>query len=223
MKIGLKTATSASFGSWIHNHPLLPLYLHTVGETVHCFTRCMLCIAWPTLKRCVWPVNIEHRGHIKRLFNPIIQQAAVQKADAGKKKYCRALSVPCCPLALFSFLSHSFLSFLLSPLPHETHSLRPLHPHIPLKPTFVLNRPLFFFFFKHLLWHSCRKQSLFLDRSAPAFIITLSAKQSHPLSLRYQLPGCYHIHAIFTLRGHYVTLSTLYANTASSFFFIRQR
>lgn len=64
------------------------------------------------------------------------------------------------------------------------------------------------------------KLSLFLDRSAPAFIITLSAKQSHPLSLRYQLPGCYQIHAIFTLQGHYDTFSTLYANTAFFCFFL---
>lgn len=93
------------------------------------------------LRGSVWHVyiKIQHRGHIKRLFNPIIQQAAVQKADAGKQW---AL----CAARLLSFpSSHTPLSLsLLSLLPQTTHCLLPLHSQIPPKPTFDSRPPCFF-------------------------------------------------------------------------------
>lgn len=102
---GLRKVTSTS---------LFAGYKTTLGFlALPCFTWCMLCIKWPILEGTVWHVNIkiQHRGHIKRLFNPIIQQAAVQKADAGKHW---AFSVPCCPLLLLHPPSSLFVFYTLA-------------------------------------------------------------------------------------------------------------
>lgn len=145
------------------------------GEARPRFTRCMLCIEWPNLKgsaRCVLSKN-KHRGHIKRLFNPIIQQAAVQKADAGKNT---GLS-----LVANSLPSRSSL---LSPLSHTSHCVHPLRSKIPKKPTFVSNPPFFIFILKHWLWQSSSANThCFSDMSAAALnhVIARTIQSTKPL------------------------------------------
>lgn len=143
-KTGSKTSTSACFVA-----ALPTLWLNITGETLPCFTRCMLCIAWPCSEGSVWRVNIkiEHRGQIKRLFNPIIQKAAIQKADAGEHwplsrfPVAHLLPFPSSHTPLtFSFVSPKPILFLLCILKYLK------------KPIFDSQPP---HFFTHLLWQSC--------------------------------------------------------------------
>lgn len=80
--------------------PWLFLEVHNEGET----TPCLKLRVHSDLVRVGAPcVNIR-KGHVKRLFNPIIQQADVQNADAGKRRHNIGLTLQ--KLVLHFFLSH---------------------------------------------------------------------------------------------------------------------
>lgn len=106
---------------------------------------------------------------------------------------------------------HSFCLFPLSLLLQKTHSCPPLHSQIPWKSTLDSHSPCYFVFLgrgegvgvQTLTWYdkSCLETFIVSRQDWASLIITLSAKQSNPQSLCYQLPGRYQIHAIFTYKG----------------------